>query len=78
MWRCIYSAITWAVLVVFGILMLWIERDGRLPRIGFLWWVALAPGPILVALAIVFRVVEQPRPFNKRKIDYHVDGPVIR
>jgi hypothetical protein len=77
MWRCIYSAITWAVLVVLGILMLWIEGDGRLPGMHFLWWVALAPGPILVALAIVFRVTEQPRAFNKRKIDYDIDGPVI-
>jgi len=77
MWGSIYRAILWAALVLVGTLMLWIEGGGTWPNLKGIYWLALAPGPILVAIAIYFRVTERPRPFGKRTSSWDGDPPVI-
>lgn len=77
MWRCIYFAVAWAILFFLGIVSLCIDGEGSLTPAPVFWWLALPPGPILVALAIYFRLTERPRPFTGPIIDCDIDGPVI-
>ncbi len=77
MWRVVHLTIGWAVFVVLGLLMLWINRDGTLPKDRPIYWIALAPGPILITFIVYFRLAEQPRTFHRRKIDADFHGPVI-
>ena len=76
MWRFMYLTVSWAVVVLVSFLMLWTKGDGRLPRLGAIGWLGLAPGPILLAFVLYFRVTEQPRLVSKRKVNFGGDEPL--
>jgi hypothetical protein len=58
---CIYLSILWAIGVLFFNGALSLANDGTLPLLRAMHWIVLAPGPILIGLAIYFRFKEPPR-----------------
>ena len=62
MWRFIYLALLWAGMVVVALAMIWIETDGVLLPFRPIYWFALAPGPVFVAMAMYYRLTEKPGP----------------
>ncbi len=62
MWLCIYLLLVWTAAVALAGLLLWIEGDGKLPAFRPIYWSAIAPGAVLLALVLFFRFSETPRP----------------
>lgn len=77
MWRVVYLTIGWAAILVLGLLKLWIDGEGSLPSGHPFYWIALAPGPVLIAFITCFRLTEQPCTFTREAADKTTPGRAL-